>query len=165
MDQTEIISVARDMLTGNLVVSSNLTTISVTVTWDKLVNRKWQTDDSLPKWVKGAISKYLAQNNAERKADRAPYTVDDSGKAIRPGDQWFTWGLLRTKTLSTGTWVVQAVVQAEDDEGVARHATMVGYGDCEDSARTTLLDQMYEMRALIEDAIANVQQHTKGEAR
>lgn len=161
MDQTEIISVAKDMLTGNLIVSSNLTTVSVTVTWDKLVNRKWQSDDTLPKWVKGAISKYLSQNNAERRADRIPYKVDASGKAIRPGDQWFTWGLLRTKTVN-GTWTMQTVVQIEDDNGVARHATMAGYGDDEFSARTTLLDQMYEMRALIEDAIANVQQHTKG---
>lgn len=77
----------------------------------------------------------------------------------RTGDKWYSWGLLRLKTVN-GRWVAQAAVQLQDNANVEQHSTMVGYGATKLEALRDLQEQMYETRALIEDAIVNVKART-----
>lgn len=77
----------------------------------------------------------------------------------RTGDKWYSWGLLRLKTVN-GRWVAQAAVQLQDNANVEQHSTMVGYGVTKLEALRDLQEQMYETRALIEDAIVNVKART-----
>lgn len=82
----------------------------------------------------------------------------------RTGDKWYSWGLLRIKHVN-GQWVVKAATQLEDSNDTPQHSSMAGYGRTKVEALNDLLEQMYETRALIEDAIVNVKARTLEEKK
>lgn len=115
---------------------------------------------SIPIEAKAQFAIFLRQ---KREPDKKPKTIEQRRHipevVERTGDKWYSWGLLRLKTVN-GRWVAQAAVQLQDNADVEQHSTMVGYGKTKLEALRDLQEQMYETRALIEDAIVNVKTRT-----
>lgn len=122
-------------------------------------NGEWKNLD-IPIEAKAQFAIYLRQKGQTTPTPKQVEQRRHIPEVIeRTGDKWYSWGLLRLKTVN-GRWVAQAAVQLQDNANVEQHSTMVGYGATKLEALQDLQEQMYETRALIEDAIVNVQART-----